>query len=189
MKIEFVLKDKQTVSIIGINDKGERKEVGEIFTPAGSGHTTTNAIQICGFTEAYDLWGCAKYAQTACNDKGQIVREEKMLEDSFAHFHKEMVDKLAQVKDIQLQFSYDTRLHWEETRLNCCLKCYNVPCTCEVKVAHENPYMVKRQQDLHIEHVEEKSPEQIVKDSEKNPCSVNHKLTKALKSAKKSKRR
>jgi hypothetical protein len=32
--------------------------VGHIFSPSGSSNDTTNAIQICGFTEAFDLWGC-----------------------------------------------------------------------------------------------------------------------------------
>ena len=34
------------------------REVGRIFTPSGSGEDTENAIQVCGFTEAFDLWGC-----------------------------------------------------------------------------------------------------------------------------------
>ena len=32
--------------------------IGHIFTPGGSGDDQMNAIQICGFTEAFDLWGC-----------------------------------------------------------------------------------------------------------------------------------
>ena len=44
---------KQYVAIM----KG-KKQVGRIFTPSGSGEDKLNAIQICGFSEAYDLWGC-----------------------------------------------------------------------------------------------------------------------------------
>lgn len=35
------------------------KEVGHIFAPASSG--VDNGIQICGFTEAFDIWGCGIY--------------------------------------------------------------------------------------------------------------------------------
>lgn len=142
MKIEFELADKEKVSIIAIDEKGGRKEVGEIFTPSGSSHTTTNAIQICGFTEAFDLWGCAKFAQTAYTD-------------TFGEGEKRMVPKLVQVKDIQLKFDFDTRLHLEKTELKCCVRCYNHPCTCEVFVKYENPYVVKNHQDLHLEQKKE----------------------------------
>ena len=37
------------------------KEIGHIFSPSGSGHTDINYIQICGFSESYDLWGCGIY--------------------------------------------------------------------------------------------------------------------------------
>jgi hypothetical protein len=32
--------------------------VGQIFSPSSSGNNIGNAIQVCGFTEAFDLWGC-----------------------------------------------------------------------------------------------------------------------------------
>lgn len=40
--------------------RGE-KEIGHIFTPSGSSNDTKNAIQVCGFTEAFDLWGCGVF--------------------------------------------------------------------------------------------------------------------------------
>lgn len=32
--------------------------VGHIFTPSSSSNNIENAVQVCGFTEAFDLWGC-----------------------------------------------------------------------------------------------------------------------------------
>ncbi len=37
------------------------KVIGHIFTPGSSGDDIKNAIQICGFTEAFDLWGCGVF--------------------------------------------------------------------------------------------------------------------------------
>lgn len=45
--------------VLILNDKDE--EVGHIFSPAGSGEDVQNAIQVCGFSEAYDYWGCGVY--------------------------------------------------------------------------------------------------------------------------------
>ena len=41
--------------------KQNGKEVGHIFTPSGSGNDVENAIQVCGFSQAFDLWGCGIY--------------------------------------------------------------------------------------------------------------------------------
>lgn len=35
--------------------------IGHIFSPAGSGEDVANAIQVCGFSEAYSLWACGIY--------------------------------------------------------------------------------------------------------------------------------
>lgn len=32
--------------------------VGKIFSPSSSSHDNINSIQVCGFSEAFDLWGC-----------------------------------------------------------------------------------------------------------------------------------
>jgi len=72
MKIEFEQKSKQEVDIIAEHD-GVRKVVGNIHTPANSARTTLNAIQVCGFTDAYDLWGCANFAVYKTNERGERV--------------------------------------------------------------------------------------------------------------------
>ena len=50
------LYNKEVSSSILIKKEGVT--IGRVFTPSGSGHDVTNAIQVCGFTEAFDLWGC-----------------------------------------------------------------------------------------------------------------------------------
>lgn len=52
MKSDF----KPIASKILIKRGGET--IGHIHTPAGTGENITNGIQICGFTEAFDFWGC-----------------------------------------------------------------------------------------------------------------------------------
>ena len=54
MSLRFKMHDDKKVFIL--NDAGE--QIGHIFTPSGSGQDSENAIQVCGFSEAYDLWGC-----------------------------------------------------------------------------------------------------------------------------------
>ncbi len=54
--IEFKLKSNKSVKILK-----NGKEVGEIFTPSGSGHDVVDGVQICGFSEAFDFWGCGNY--------------------------------------------------------------------------------------------------------------------------------
>ncbi len=153
MELEFELKNKQEVRVIA-TDNGIRKEVGYIFTPSGSGHDIRNAIQVCGFTDAFDLWGCAIFAKNG--DKEKVVARLSN-RNSFI-----------QVKDIQLKFDWDTELHHSKVKLGDeCMGCYNNPCTCDNKKlvlnADEiiegkgrntnNPYNVKRAEDLNLEKV------------------------------------
>ena len=55
MKFKFIKETKIEI----FNDKDEK--VGQIFSPSGSRENCINAIQICGFTEAFDLWSCGVY--------------------------------------------------------------------------------------------------------------------------------
>lgn len=41
--------------------KLDGKEIGHIFSPSGSANNNVNCIQVCGFSEAFDLWGCGIY--------------------------------------------------------------------------------------------------------------------------------
>ena len=148
MDIEFELDNKQSISIIGIIN-GERKQVGNIFTPSGSGHHNKGCIQVCGVDEAFDLWGCAVFAKPKvrffAEDEGEYIRDpagDKVYE---------------QLKDIQLKFHPEAKIHQGHSRIGRdCIACYNDPCTCEVKIRKENPYTVKRSQDLEIEKTEDK---------------------------------
>lgn len=158
MKIKFKQIDDQEVKIIGI-EGGLEKEIGCIFTPSSSGQNITNAIQICGFKEAFDLWGCGRYV---------IIKGDKTL-----NLLKNIEDKNIEwesAKDIQLFFSSNTkaRNQLKETRLKLgeeCSKCYNKSCTCEnttytpIKKGKNklwlagNPFKVKREHDLkELEH-------------------------------------
>lgn len=55
-KISFKLKSDNKVLIMR-----DEKEIGQIFTPSSSGNNILNAIQVCGFSEAFDLWGCGPF--------------------------------------------------------------------------------------------------------------------------------
>lgn len=55
MKIEFELVNKQEIRI---KDKDNDKVIGRIMIPAGTLGDVPNAIQICGFDFAYELFGC-----------------------------------------------------------------------------------------------------------------------------------
>ena len=126
MKLKFRQKNSQEIQILAVAGKTERL-VGMIFTPSSSGHNVKDAIQVCGFTEALDLWGCGIFA-----------------------------DKGVQVKDIQLRFTPTTEPHvldriverdgtgFELRTQMPCIRCYNHPCTCEVKTPGKNPYVAKR---------------------------------------------
>lgn len=135
MKIEFEFKNKEYIKIIGIDKEGNRQEIGHIFTPSGSTEDSTNSIQVCGFDNAFDLWGCGVYGDSET---------------------KEMK------KDIQLQWNriYPLMDHSDRmTKFDMhkdCGKCFNNPCTCEILTRFENPYTVKREQDLSIDKKEKK---------------------------------
>ncbi len=55
MNIKFKIKDEETVEII---NKANGQIVGRIFTPSGTGHDREGAIQVCGFDDCFEFWGC-----------------------------------------------------------------------------------------------------------------------------------
>lgn len=132
MKIEFKQIDKNNVNIVGI--EGEKEQlIGRIFTPSGSSEDVKNAIQICGFDEAFDFWGCGLFAEKA----------HKVL----THFSGV---RYIQKKDIQLLFSMNTEKHIADNDiLNDCFGCYNSTCTCDnTNIGKVSPFNVKRHDDL-----------------------------------------
>lgn len=81
-KITFKLVDDQRVSIIQ-----DGKPIGSMFSPAGSGDNCVNAVQVCGFTEAYDLWGCGIFR--GFKDVQLLFDKAKMSgEDTHIELHK-----------------------------------------------------------------------------------------------------
>jgi len=120
MKITFEMENEQKVLI-----KSNGKVIGHIFTPSSSGNSITNAIQICGFETAFDLWGCALFGKKGVNDK---------------FFSK---------KDIQLLFhDYVNEANLSERRkgIDNCWRCYSFPCVCETEKG--DPFTVKREKEL-----------------------------------------
>lgn len=170
MKIEFEQLDKRHVSIIGIDTDGARLEIGHIFTPSGSGETNLNAIQICGFDEAFDLWGCGVYGD---------VKTKQMKKDIqlcwyglYRKMNREEIDRVfigtkthitteEQMKRLGLKKPCWTE-EITENRFSAvvdgkvCHKCFNYPCTCENLDKFDNPYTVKREQDLYLLKAEDK---------------------------------
>lgn len=154
MELKFKFIDEKHIKIIAVGvgkDFNEEREVGQIFTPSGSGELYKNAIQICGFSEAFDLWGCGIYAEPVIDEIGINYVKDK---------YGRKVGR--QAKDIQLYFGYETIKEELQSLSDGCLKCFSNPCSCEVKIRGENPYTVKRSQDLPLEKIEE--PKEVKKD-------------------------
>ena len=92
MKIEFEFKDKERILIIGIDEEGKRKQIGHIFTPSSSAENNLNAIQICGFDEAFDLWGCGVFGD---KETGQMKKDIQLAwHRVYNVMDKPMVDKV-----------------------------------------------------------------------------------------------
>lgn len=161
IKIEFEQKSKKEILIFGIDEKQNRKEIGRIFTPAGSGQRNVNAIQICGFDWAYDYWGCGVYGDKATGKMKKDIQliwfnnYDKMNHEEMRRIkvgEKKHTITKAQMKVMKLKKPF----YIEEIMKDrfdigvdsVCHRCYNHPCTCEVKIAYENPYTVKREQDV-----------------------------------------
>lgn len=67
MQIKF----KQTSDISVDIMCGEQK-IGNIFTPSGTLHELSNAIQVCGFDDAFQFWGCGVYSDGKGSPKKDI---------------------------------------------------------------------------------------------------------------------
>ncbi len=81
-KMKFKFKDENNIRILDDNDK----EVGQIFTPAGTANKNKNCIQICGFSEAFDLWGCGPF--DGFKDIQLLFDGEKMKGKTHFDFHE-----------------------------------------------------------------------------------------------------
>ncbi len=93
MDVEFeVDDDKQGVRIV---NKANGQLVGHIFTPSGTGHDREGAIQVCGFDDCFELWGCGIFGDGEGNPKKDIqllFNENSKKDDSVSRdmisFHK-----------------------------------------------------------------------------------------------------
>lgn len=121
MNIVFELINNKTVRILS-----NKKEIGRLFVH----EDYNNVVQLCGFDEAFDYWGCGVYG----DKKTKILKKDMQ----FIFNEYTMLTK----KDIQ---SLEDRFSFNNDQ---CLRCYNDPCTCEMRFdgidAVVNPFQVKR---------------------------------------------
>ena len=152
MEIEFKQVSKKKIIIYGIQ-LGQKKEIGHIFTPAGSSEDVKNAIQVCGADNAYDLWGCAIYGERLPDviketpiNYPERVKEILKRDDVKKIFDEPTIEALKRgvniskekqfkaKKDIQLRFSmydnYSGVIEHEHNLLSDCNRCYSKPCYC-----------------------------------------------------------
>lgn len=174
LKFKFV--NEQRIEIV---KKKDDVVIGHIFTPSGSGNNVENAIQICGFTEAFDLWGCGVFGEKVEVEKEYPDEQLKYLKDRFGAIanKKYKVQNLLMKKDIQLLFddyepidSSFIRNKFDLT--STCLRCYSVPCHCEDKTDRDGckmpfPFTVKKQIELEQTIFEHKKIEFIKKGDKK----------------------
>lgn len=123
------------------------KKVGHIFTPAGSTENVINAIQVCGFNEAFDYWGCGIFGESKENIKTHS-------DDKIARMKKHGIDLPKTYKDYNLVMKKDIQLVFEdyETKRfsslsDRCAGCYNEPCTCETS-DEGSRYKIKTSNEL-----------------------------------------
>lgn len=163
MKIEFEFKNKEHIVILGVEDNGKRSEIGRIFTPSGSAETTLNAIQVCGFDEAFNLWGCGMYGDAETKQMKKDIqlcwfKSYKLM--SQEERRNIVIGTKEHPCSLNSQRLADVGRTWkEEIKVDrvggvidgkVCGKCFNHPCSCEIKTRYENPYTVKRKQDLQL---------------------------------------
>lgn len=164
----FRIKFKQTsavhVDIIAIQDDGTEKDIGHIFTPSGSSNDNLNAIQVCGFDEAFDLWGCGVYGDKSTGQMKKDIQlcwhsaydamsddemRDVVVEEKEHHLTTKQMKKLGLKSSVWVEKIKKSRFGLEKDSV--CGKCFNHPCTCEIATRYENPYTVKREQDLQLD--------------------------------------
>ncbi len=115
MKLKFKLKDKKHINIINEDDG---RIVGEIFTPSGTGEKIEDAIQVCGFSRAFELWGCGRIG----DNKGSSLQDIQLL---FKNFKSNTGSKMRNVcfgaKNLPVmdKKGCDRCFHWKDKEGNC----------------------------------------------------------------------
>ncbi len=85
MNLKFRLKNDQSVEVI---NEANGKVVGRFFTPSGTGEDREGAIQVCGFDDCFELWGCGVFGDGNGNPKKDIqllFNENSTNEDEKIH--------------------------------------------------------------------------------------------------------
>lgn len=87
MKLKFRLVNEQDMRII--NEEDDR-EIGRVFTPSGTSYDKIDAIQVCGFSRAFELWGCGAFA-----DNGRdALQDIQLLFKDFKPEKQEQMDTI-----------------------------------------------------------------------------------------------
>lgn len=86
---------------VKIIDKSNGQVVGRIFTPSGTMEDKEGAIQVCGFDDCFDLWGCGIFG----DDKGNPKKDIQLL------FNENSTNKNELLRNILLG-------------TDCCEKCF-----------------------------------------------------------------
>jgi len=151
-KITFSLESEQLVVI----KRGEQT-IGHIFTPCGTNGDELNVVQVCGFDELFDYWGCGVYAEEEMFSRHlPLDQSMSMIRHGVRTTGVVRVEKHTQKKDVRMLFKENekTIVVNKMASINIqkdCLRCYNVPCTCDNKEG-PNPYSLKREEDIR-EHI------------------------------------
>jgi hypothetical protein len=148
----------------------KEKVIGHIFT-----EDYTNAIQVCGFSEAFDYWGCGLFGKPKYIKKsGERVGNSHTKMERMPIYKRDNVRWMEQVRDIQLYFDEETVKCGVDT-LDDCMRCYNSPCVCDVARktnvmekddnGTDSPFLVKRAHEIH--ELENKSEREARKEKRK----------------------
>ncbi len=136
-RIRFALEDDTKVLVLL-----DGKEVGHIFSPATTVKNKECAIQVCGFEEAHQLWGCGIYGEEIDAPVRRAFDDRIKRTDT--------ANKYRMKKDIQLVFTPYAQIAGFDndgwSLLNGSVpdtRCYSNPCICENKDPNELPFKVK----------------------------------------------
>lgn len=115
MKLIFELTDNQHMNIINEEDG---RIVGRVFTPSGTSRDKPDAIQICGFSRAFEIWGCGVMG----DNKGNALQDIQLLFKDFkSRTGEDMKGKSFGLSNIPImnKEGCDRCFHWRDKVGNC----------------------------------------------------------------------
>jgi len=115
MKLKFKLKDNKHINII--NEKDGRI-VGSVFTPSGTSEDKPDAIQVCGFSRAFEFWGCGIFG----DNEGKSTQDIQLLFKDFkSKTGKDMKGLSFRPKKLPIidKKGCDRCFHWKDEFGNC----------------------------------------------------------------------